>query len=226
MMMSCRTRTTERGGAGCGVLLLLALPFLLIFGGAFLSTMVMGGATVAGGSVDGTGEAQTSSPLEMTADVGAPAVPVPGGLGTGGLVEVNLPNVSWPKVPALDRRVAPLLYGTIKAIHADGIKNVTFNYFFRTTAQQAAIVPVGTTMKARAGNSDHERGTAIDVAGMRSRPDAGRIVEHFRRSGFSWLGAKDAAHFYIPAWQLGEADKAAFLKRQQQHYQSGAWMRP
>ena len=217
--MNSSSACKERGGAVFAVVFLLALPVVFVFGGAFLTSVVTAGAREDG--VEVPGESLTSSPLEAPASP-APVEPI-SDLGTGGLVKVDLPNVSWPKVPALDRRVAPMLFGTIKALNAEGVENVTFNYFFRTSAQQAQITPVGTTLKAKPGTSDHERGTAIDVAGMSVRPDAGRIVEAFKRSGFSWLGPADRPHFFVPAWKLGEADKFAFLKRQQQHYQSGAW---
>lgn len=209
----------ERGGVAFAFVLLLLLPFVAVFGMAFVTTVLT--ATAMEQGVDVPGEALTSSPLEAPP---APAEAIPiGDLGTGGLVEVRLPNVYYPKVPALDRRIAPLLRGTMKAMAADGINNVTFSYMFRSSAQQAAIVPVGTTMKARPGTSSHEAGLAVDVEGMRRRSDAGKIVEHFRRSGFKWLGPSDAAHFYIPEHMVGEPSRGAAVKKAQADYESGKW---
>lgn len=223
-MNSSSAYSAERGAAALAFVLLLAVPLLFVFGGAFVATVMQAATVNAGLAEDGISD-QTSSMLEAPAGP-APAIPLEGGLGTGGLVEVRLPGITAPKVPALDRRVAPLVYGTLKALAKQGVHHVTFTYLFRTTQQQQDVQPVGTTMKARPGTSDHEAGTAVDIAGMRSRSDAGKIVAAFRASGFSWLGPRDAAHFFIPASQLGEADKYAFIKRQQRHYESGLWRQP
>lgn len=145
---------------------------------------------------------------------------VPLDLEGAGLVCVNLPGVGFPKTPALDRRVAPRLFGVLQEINRQGRAGLTFNYAFRSSCEQARVAPVGTALKAAVGTSAHEAGAAVDVAGLRARGDRLQIVSIFKQ--FNWRhGTADWPHFAVMPSTVGERDYRSWIKRQQAEFTAG-----
>ncbi|MDQ3685388.1 MAG: D-alanyl-D-alanine carboxypeptidase family protein [Acidobacteriota bacterium] len=141
-------------------------------------------------------------------------------LGTGGLVCVRLPGVSYPKTPALDRRVARRWLAVKQDLDAQGIA-ITMTWGFRTNCQQRNINPGG-NLKAVPGTSPHEAGRAVDVNGIGVRGDAGRIIAAFRRQNWVWLGRRDPPHFEVKGHVVGEPNHIVWIRKSQAAYNSGA----
>ncbi|MGH9913941.1 MAG: hypothetical protein ACRD63_01490, partial [Pyrinomonadaceae bacterium] len=147
-----------------------------------------------------------------------------GDLGTGGLVCVSLPGVSYPKTPALDRRVARFYLGAKQDLDSKNI-HITLNWGFRTNCQQRNVSS-GQNYKAMPGTSPHEAGRAIDVNGMpygpAARADGLRIVNIFREHNWVWLGEGDPPHFEIKGYQVGEPNHIAWIEKIQTGFKEGA----
>ncbi len=141
-------------------------------------------------------------------------------LGTGMLVCVDMPGVHAPKTPALDRRVARKLLAVRLDLQAQGIPPLRFTYGFRSTREQIAVNPGG-NLKAAPGTSPHEAGRAVDVSGMRTRPDRSYIIATFKRHGWQHLGLYDLPHFQIPAEAVGEPNRIAMIWKAQADYARG-----
>jgi len=142
--------------------------------------------------------------------------------GSGGaqLVCVYLPGVSLPRTAALERRVARRYLAVKQRLDRNGVGNLTMTWGFRTTCQQINV-DAGPNLKAKPGTSPHEAGRAVDVTGMRWRPDRAAIVAAFRDEGFRWLGMADPPHFEVPAEELGYESRRQMIVEAQTAFQSG-----
>lgn len=138
-------------------------------------------------------------------------------LETAGLVCVRLPGVSYPKTPALDRRVVPLQLGVAREIDRRQMPALSYNYAFRSTCEQERIQPIGTALKAKPGTSAHEAGAALDIAGLRARPDRQLIVAIYKQ--FGWRhGTADWPHVAVPPSAVGERDYRSWIRTQQAEF--------
>lgn len=214
-----------QGNQRGAVLLVLLIPVLLI---ALAVIALFAGVRGMQAQVFGhTGmsalSGATNNPQEHAPGVQPTPLPElrgPLDLGTAGLVCVKLPGVSYPKTPALDRRVAPRLFGAIQELERQNAPDLRFNYGFRSTCEQTRIQPVGTAQKARPGTSAHERGAAVDVAQLRARADRQRVIRVFREQGWTW-GSADWPHFEVKAHVVGEPDRFEWVRRQQRDFNAG-----
>lgn len=196
------------------ILLFALLPLLLLM---LLCVTVLMSVTGGSGTPGGAPGTMNNSPSEDSAPVSATESV---SLEQEGLVCVRLPGVSYPKTPALDRRVARRLFDVTVTAARRGMRPWSYNYGFRTSCEQARIRPVGTTQKAPVGTSGHERGAAVDVQQLFARSDVWAVINLFREYGWSW-GPGDKPHFEVKPWVLGEPDRFAWVRRQQQAFQEG-----
>lgn len=212
-------REKEAGFTAVFVLIVLVIAMLFTLGFFFIFFIIPRG--VAELSRDGKG-----GPGEIGAikDAGGNPDGTPSDIddeesSDGSLVCVNLPGVGQPRTPALDRRVARRLLAVRQELDARGI-SITFTWGFRTTCQQR-LVQSGGNLKAKPGTSPHEAGRAVDVNGMKTRPDRFIIIDAFQRAGWVWLGAKDPPHFDIKGYTVGEPSHAAWIRRMQEDFRRG-----
>lgn len=220
------TMRDERGGILLIVLISLLVVIVLYFGlVVFLWVGVTNGTIGAGtqgqGSVANFNGNQSNIPLgsEGPSDTKVSDVEE---FDSGGaeLVCVRLNGVGGERTPALDRRVARRMIGVINHIAAERLAALSFTWAFRTTCQQKNVNP-GPNLKARPGNSPHEAGSAVDVSGMNSRRDAGRIVQIMGTHDFIWLGRRDPPHFHVMPATIGEASFGSWIRKTQHLYHSG-----
>ncbi len=142
---------------------------------------------------------------------------IPLDLEGAGLICVRLPGNSFPKTPALDRRVAPLHMGVVEEMERRKMAPLFYNYSFRSTCEQTRITPVGTALKAPPGSSAHEAAAALDAAELQARSDRQLIVAIFKQ--FGWRhGTADWPHFQIMPSTVGERDYGSWIKRQQANF--------
>jgi len=143
-------------------------------------------------------------------------------LGSGYLKCVELNGVSFPRTPALDRRVRQIWLETKQDMDAQGIPPLRFTWGFRTYCQQVNVDSGGNT-KAEPGTSPHEAGRALDVRDMTRRPDVPLIKAIFRKHGWHWAGPKDPPHFDIKGYdrRVGEPSHAAWIKKAQLDFDRG-----
>lgn len=143
-------------------------------------------------------------------------------LGSGYLKCVELNGVSFPRTPALDRRVRQIWLETKQDMDAQGIPPLRFTWGFRTYCQQVNVDSGGNT-KAEPGTSPHEAGRALDVRDMTRRPDVPLIKAIFRKHGWHWAGPKDPPHFDIKGYdrRVGEPSHAAWIKKAQADFDRG-----
>lgn len=140
---------------------------------------------------------------------------------SGYLKCVELNGVGFPRTPALDRRVRQIWLETKQDMDAHGIPALRFSWGFRTNCQQINVDSGGNT-KAEPGTSPHEAGRALDVRDMTRRSDAGQIRAIFRKHGWYWAGIKDPPHFDIKGYIVGEPSHAAWIRKAQKDFDSGA----
>lgn len=147
---------------------------------------------------------------------------------TAYLVCVNLPGVSFPRTPALDRRVAEMWLAVRKDLEQSGVAPLSFSWAFRSNCQQVNVTPsvnpnnrTGHNSKALPGRSPHEAGRGLDVKGMTTRKDVGQIVAAFNRHGWRWLGATDPPHFEVLGYLVGEPNHSSWIRKIQESYKQG-----
>lgn len=139
----------------------------------------------------------------------------------GGLKCILLPGVKG--TPAIDRRIYPWLMAANRDIHDAGMPKLTYNWMFRSNAQQAAVKSTYGP-KAPVNSSYHEAGAAVDVNGMTVRSDRFRIVQIFAAHKATWLGGgsrPDPPHFQWTFDVLGEPSKYQMIRRAQEAYNRG-----
>lgn len=208
----------ERGG----IMLGFAFVLLLLILGIFAMVLMMA-SLPAPGSFTGEGGAAASAPSGSAGGADPNGIPIEAGeldSGGSGLQCIFLPGVSYPKTPALDRRIARRYLAVKQALDAAGVRNLTFTWAFRTNCQQR-LVNAGPNLKAAPGSSPHEAGRALDVSGMRVRGDAAKIVSIFRNGGARWLGQKDPPHFDWEPGDVGENSSGAMIRKNQAAWQQG-----
>jgi hypothetical protein len=205
----------------------LMVGLLLVF--AVMSLFVLGVLLLIAGQGAGTDaspvNAQVSDSAEPSEDqISGMPEGGEGDFGTATLQCVHIPGVSYPKTPALDRRVARRYLAVKQELESHGIRNLTANWAFRSNCQQRNVNPGG-NLKARPGTSPHEAGRAIDFNGMPygAGPikDGHLIVQIFLKHGWTWLGRRDPPHFEIKGHMVGEPSHGAWISRIQAGFSRG-----
>ncbi|MDQ3566312.1 MAG: hypothetical protein M3436_20295 [Pseudomonadota bacterium] len=218
--------SNERGGILLMVLICLLVVIVLYFGlVVFLWVGVTNGTIGAGtqgqGSIAHINGNRPNIPLGHDGQSHTKANNIEElDSGSAELVCVRLNGVGGGKTPALDRRVARRMIGAINHLAEEGLAPLSFTWALRTTCQQRNVNP-GPNLKARPGSSPHEAGSAVDVSGMSSRRDAGRIVQIMGTHDFIWLGRRDPPHFHVMPATIGEASFGAWIRKIQHLYQLG-----
>lgn len=119
----------------------------------------------------------------------------------------------------LDTNFEPLVQSWIDLNVADGV-DVTFISAFRATAAQAGLNNRNAITPARAGNSLHEAGYAVDIS-WNSLTAAERdiVTANATEAGLSWGGnfrTPDRVHFYDDP-----GNRAQLIRDAQERYQDG-----
>lgn len=219
-------RRNERGVGAIGAIFLLALIFFLAITVVLLMFFAASepGASSSNPYSDTNGETQSKDSQDRIRDIDSNAERPDDAdiqdLGTGYLVCVYLPGVSYPRTPALDRRVAKRLLSVRRDLDGQGIAPLSFTWGFRTTCQQTLLKSNG-NLKAKPGTSPHEAGRAVDVNGILNRRDGGTIVLAFEKHGWVWLGAKDPPHFEVKGYLVGEASHWDWIRKAQDDFNNG-----
>lgn len=212
-------RSGERGDAMLSFVLSLAFALFVVVLALLITLITVGPAQ----PTPGEGEGLPNVDGNAEGNAGGGQLPDAGqitDMGTHGLVCVRLPGVSYPRTPALDRRVARRWLAVKQDLDAQRI-SITMTWGFRTNCQQRNVNPGG-NLKAVPGTSPHEAGRAVDVNGIRVRGDAAQIIATFRRHGWVWLGRRDPPHFEIKGHVVGEPNHIAWIRRSQAAYNGGA----
>lgn len=202
------------------VIIILSSFFTIILG----ATKGLGSnGTMSGNQSNGAAGGGDNAAMPVAGDSQAqPAKYDDTDVNVGELVCINLPGVASPRTPALDRRVALLLTRVKQDLDSRGVPTLTFTWGFRTSCQQANVIPLNSTSKAEVGTSYHEAGAAVDVNGMTARPDRGLIVSVFRQHGWTWLGPKgDPPHFQVAPDIVGVRSKFEWIKASQRFFNNG-----
>ncbi len=209
----------EQGGVL--LILLLASGFVCVCFFAlvlFVSVFIVGrGAADAAGVTGGSTKAATWNQDNSNQSSSDGSVD----LRQGGLKCVQLPGVKG--TPAIDRRIYPWLMAANQDISSAGMQKLTYNWLFRSNAQQAGVKSTYGP-KAPVNSSYHEAGAAVDVNGMTVRKDRFQIVSIFQSHKAVWLGGgarPDPPHFQWTFDVLGEPSKYQMIRRAQEAYQRG-----
>ncbi len=216
----------ERGGILVVLLVVVGMILLFVAVCVLLIVVFVSGTTVApDGSTPPSATAPSDANISHLPASGKtssvpPASEAEIDFGGAQLVCVRLPGVNYPRTPALDRRAVRRLIAAMQQMEAEGISGMTFTWGFRTTCQQENV-DAGPNLKAKPGTSPHESGGAVDMNGMRVRPDRGRIVQIMQQHGFRWLGVRDPPHFDVMPSTVGEVTRGAWIRKAQELFRQG-----